>query len=644
MLRITYLKLAILFLPIVTWAQITVYPLERNISATNKNHLQGGRVKVVEPVSIPFWDDFSFSTGGMPIDTMWVNNASVLVNDGQAIDPPSVNVATFDGLDQNGVPYSPAPTDHLQYGYRDTLESQPIKMSEIDVADRNGVYLSFYFQAGGHGDPPDPNDFLRLEFKNDDDVWESIVLLRNDNAPDPTLFYDTLIQIDDARFFHDEFRFRFISFGRKSGRYDAWHVDYVYLNKGRNPDDRSRPDRAITSRLTSLFDGYYGIPKAHLDSSRIITAPRFKAYNLKIGPPQPTNYRIDGTFRQYHDGVETVNTMQIGTESGINGGGDAAFNSLERKDVALFYLPDADDPTQFDYTADSIKVKLEIRLFADDVFDVETGEYSEDYDPAVYAPIDFRLNDTISQSYIIKDFYAYDDGSADYAGGLVDPGNQLAYKFEMKVTGQDTLNGLYIYFPYFAGPVASTVDFFIMNHAGGQPGSILYEQTVSVTRTANNKFTFVELDQGVIVEDIFFIGYREPFSGSLRIGLDKSHDTGGNMYFRLSENGNWQVNDRVTGSFMIRPRIGHGDIITGLPEEEKNPVSFYPNPSRGSFTVKGQFEQLHITTLTGQPVSFEMEDLVDEKRIHMEGASTGLYIARYRSGSRVFTEKIVVRK
>ncbi len=643
-LKFRLLYIVLTWLPLSAFAQLTEQPLEKRITPRKTS---SAKIQTATPLALPFWDDFSFTTEDHALDSLWINNSAVLVGNGQGVNPPTINVATFDGLKANGTPYSPSPTDEFDFGYRDTLESQPIKMTDVADFLRNSVFLSFYYQGGGNGERPDPKDFLQLDFKTNtgSNTWETVAKFVADSNFDPDIFYDTLIQINlnMTKFNHDDFRFRFISFGRKSGRYDAWHIDYVYLNKGRDENDTSRPDRAITSKLTTLFDGYYGIPKVHLDSSRTISAPQFEAYNLRAGDPTTTTYQIIGTFTNYHNGVSTLNSTQIGPGlPGINGS-DATFEALSRKLVTLPYLPDPD--TQFDYTADSIKIKLNIKVFADDVYDVDTGIYSEDYDSAKHYPIDFRANDTTSQSYTIKDYYAYDDGVAEYAVELTNTGNQLAYLFKMKTNTQDTINGLFINFPLFSGARADNVDIFICESKNGSPGPVLYEQNISITHSGNNALPFVLLSEGVIVKDTFFVGYREPSQGHVRIGLDKSNDTGNRFYYKINETSAWQINDRISGSLLIRPRFGTGQIqiVSGVPEEQRF-GSIYPNPSSGEFYLKGTVNHIQVINLAGQSVNFTVEDFNDEKRINMTGAPSGIYVIRYRAGSNLFTEKIIIRK
>src|SRR5690606_38799936 len=116
-------------------------------------------------LTLPFFDDFSKPTSGLYPDTMrWKDRYSVWVNDGMAIRPPTINVATFDGLDSAGRPYSA--NDILLTGYADELTSQPIDLSvaALSVAERPSVYLSFFYQWQGNIEAPDEKDFLELDF------------------------------------------------------------------------------------------------------------------------------------------------------------------------------------------------------------------------------------------------------------------------------------------------------------------------------------------------------------------------------------------------------------------------------------------------------------------------------------------------
>jgi len=617
----------ICWLPLTAWAQLQVYPLERSNKIVNTPS-QAARVKA-DPLSLPFWDDFSFTQNKYPVDALWFNNKSVLVSSGQGINAPTLNVATFDGLTADGTPYSPSATDYLDFGYRDTLETQPIKMSEVTLPFRNSVFLSFFFQWSGNGEPPDFNDFLRLEFKNDSGIWEEIVTTRKDEGYDETQFYYYNIRINETKFFHDDFRFRFVSFGRKSGQYDAWHIDYVYLDKGRIPDNSSFPDRAVHVLPTTNFNKYYSIPTKHFLESMTITPPSFGLSNLE-GISQPMNYQLGAIVKSFKENVLLSEyAIQLEDSASIS----PTITPFEKRIIQTDATPDF---SNFDIAADSIVMEYQVTLRGGDTIRFDYGD------------IDFRVNDTINFNYSLSNYYAYDDGEAEYSAGLTQPGNQLAYRFDMETDGKDTINGLFIHYPLFAGTSPTSIEFFIrQNITDPEQDALLYSQVIPVSRTTNNQFIEIDLLEGeqihgVPVQGSFYIGYTEPLSGRVRIGLDKSNDSGDRLFYRLSSSSAWAPNDRIAGSFMIRPRFGKGSVTVGLPETPAT-ISFYPNPNAGEFYIKGHADVLQVINITGQSIGFSSEELGDQKRISLSNPVSGVYFVKYRTGFGVSTTKILVR-
>src|SRR5690606_26458078 len=165
----------------------------------------------------------------------------------------------------------------------------------LPVAERDGVYLSFFFQCQGNIEPPDERDFLELNFLTVDSTWETVMTIHPREDFDPTVFYDTIIKIEGERFFHDKFQFRLRAYGRLSGPFDVWHVDYVYLNKGRTISDLSFPDRALSTQLGPLFGKYRSMPRRHFFSNDQMTPPHFEVQNMKNALAS-VNFRTDGVF------------------------------------------------------------------------------------------------------------------------------------------------------------------------------------------------------------------------------------------------------------------------------------------------------------------------------------------------------------
>jgi len=633
--RKVYYLLLLLCLPVAAFSQIKQYGPARKAPAKVTSSTNAKR-HAVNPVALPFWDDFSFAKGTHADSLLWIDNDKVFVNDGQAINPPSINVATFDGYNANGRPYSSVA---LETGYGDTLESQPILLGNVPVPDRDKIYLSFFYQPGGNSEMPNPSDFLKLEFKSTTG-WVEIHRFTIKSNADPSVFYDTAIQIPVAtlpgerEYFHNQFQFRFTSFGRLSGSYDAWHLDYVYLNKRIfNDKNTSISDRTIAGPLPSILDdGYFAVPYPHFikDPDSYLSTLSLDFFNLKdTGFSQVIDYTSYFKITTYQDNTASVTLNESENDDNV-----LPLPSRQRSVRNINNLLDASD---FVTDADSAKITIKVGF--------NSGDLNEDYFSR-YIPIDFRVNDTIEHTFSLSNYYAYDDGVAEYSAALAAQGNQFAYRFVMDSdVGQDTLNGVYFYFPFAGGTVPESVRIFVFEDDAGKPDSAFtYSLTVPVTRSDNNLFTEIEFTEGVLVRDTFYIGYEETITAKpdrIRIGLDASHDTGNQMFYRNTVYHPWIQNTDLKGSLMIRPRFGPATVITGT-EDKVEQAAIYPNPNRGEFYVKGRAENIQVVSLTGQSVDFYCEQSGEEKKIILQNVHPGIYVIRYRIGSKVLTGKILV--
>lgn len=608
----------------------------------------------MHPLALPFFEDFSKPFNEIYADTnRWQNSYSVWVNDGMAIRPPTINVATFDGLDSAGRAYSS--NDILLTGYADNLTSRPIDLGEgaLPIAERSSVYLSFLYQWQGNVEAPDERDFLELEFRTaEDNGWVSVMTISPKEDADPTRFYDTILQVSGDEFFHDHFQFRFRSYGRLSGPYDTWHLDYIYLNKGRNINDLSFPDRAIASQLGPLFGEYRAIPRNHFFSNEQLTPPTFEIRNMK-NMEASINFRTEGYFSStnFETGTTTTHEEVISKATPINLT-DNVLLANEHRTIRMDTLPDISNTQQFpaDPGIDSTLVRLTIALQTRDNIPLNkvppiepdsTGDYTENY-----LPILFTTNDTISADYVLSSYYAYDDGVSEYAAGLIGPGNLVAYAFEIDTSytlKQDTLVGFDIYFPPYAITSNQTVDFFIYHDDNGVPGELwLRIPSKRVLRKGINEFQRIEFLPALLIDEKrFYIGWREPVAGDVVVGLDISNDTGEKIF--VNTTGSWYQNEDVIGSLMLRPVFGSGIVDTSVGTEDQEAArSIYPNPTKGVFFIEGNIRNLKIITLTGEQVSFS--SITHEKRteIRMDIDIPGMYLLHYYEGQTLRTRKIIL--
>jgi hypothetical protein len=314
--------------------------------------------------------------------------------------------------------------------------------------------------------------------------------------------------------------------------------------------------------------------------------------------------------------------------------------ALVYNEQRVFTLPTIPDPTTFDSSADSINIKLNIIFDTkDDLIESQNGDY--DFD--VFNPITFRINDSISSYGILSDYYAYDDGEAEYGAGLNQPGAQLAYRFDMKTTERDTIVAVDIYFPRFGDESNQIIQFQIYKDLTNSASDVLYQGNIPIQRNSLNKFwriPFVELPIGV--KDKFYIGWKQLSSATIAVGLDKNTDSGSMIYTNI--NGSWEQNTTLKGSLMIRPVFGPGKgegVISGV--EETTPLSVYPNPNSGTFYVSTAVQEAILFDTTGKRISINLEAETDRTRISIQSPVTGLFVLRTFQNNAWTSSKVVVR-
>jgi hypothetical protein len=237
-------------------------------------------------------------------------------------------------------------------------------------------------------------------------------------------------------------------------------------------------------------------------------------------------------------------------------------------------------------------------------------------------------------------YYAYDDGFAENAIGLTQAGNRAAYLFDMLTTTPDTLTAFDIYFPDYGIISNLTAEFVVYDHADSVPGAVLYSlPSYTIKRVGLNNFQRIELNPPVLVKDKFYIGWKGPVGGTLKVGLDTNTDSGDKLY--VNTKGSWDQNTDITGNAMIRPVFGTRTITVGIPEEKLSNI--FPNPSEGEFYIPNNYYLLQISNVTGQSIPFETQDQGENRKVLLPGVSSGLYILRFQKDGKLFSSKIIVK-
>ncbi|MDP2189633.1 MAG: T9SS type A sorting domain-containing protein [Sphingobacteriaceae bacterium] len=543
-------------------AQEVITPLASNPlqAQYNANFRIANRL---DTINLPFVDDFSGSQV-TPSATRWTDRF-VYVNTDMAEAPPTLGVATFDGLNQFGVAYDIfSPTAS---GVADRLTSQAINLGADDAAD--SIYLSFFWQPAGLCDPPEATDSLTLEFFGRDGDWYSVWRVTGtSNRP----FRQQLVRVGDSLFFHQGFRFRFTSYGNLTGNVDVWHLDYVRLARNRTSVDTAITDVGFKLRPSSLLNVYQEMPFKQFKAD----SARYKALNhtvlaRNLGADRNVAYKF--TTRNFLNGDVVV---------------DAAFQNISP-------FSGSSDVT-FSFPSFPINISNSDSLTLQTTYLLQNS------------PDFLARNDTVRRFQRFWNHYAFDDGTAETGYGLNIIGGSIAYKFY--VTTPDTLRGMWMYFTQAAENASLELfnlkvwSFIGENQFTGSE-SLLRQQELLRPRYADSigQFMYYALDTPVVVRDSFYVGWQQLTPRLLNIGLDRNNNPQGVKWFNTQ--GQWNPS-LITGAWMIRPVLG-GPLVypTALPTITNLRMQLYPNPASDFIILRCEcaVKQWNIKDMTGRVVA-----------------------------------------
>ena len=581
-----------------------------------------GRSARTAAVNLPFFDDFSLSKNGKVGADLWLTSGGTLVNNTLPLNHPTVNVVTFDGLNGSGVPYSF--TNENSEGPGDTLTSQPINLAGF--APKDSLYLSFYWQARGLGELPDTNDSLQLQFKNKRNVWRT-VWVRKGGLVDNN-FKQDLIALRDTALFGGNFQFRFQQFGRESGFFDVWHIDYVYLNANRNARDRPTKDLAVRQPISSFLKRYSAMPLAQYlanpraETSDTLTTELNSLFNQTRRP----------TFFFTAKDERTNQIFQASLESGFIQ--VFSFSSFLTK-IKVQPLPD------------EIKSLKKLTLVSTFAFNT-----TDEQDPPIRG-IDLTRNDTISGRTVFDDYFAYDDGSAELAAFNVKPLSRTAVQFILNKP--DSLAGMRLNIvPIRKNLINQPMTLQVWNNERGKPKNLLYQKSYRVSYPADPRSGFVDFkfDFGVAVKDTFYVGWLQIGNDPLPVGLDKNTRSEDKIF--TNEGQEWisqaaRRNDpnylSVSGSLLIRPVLGSAPkppVLANSPEILPQLLVF-PNPTTGVVRWQNEsIQQIELLNLGGQILQHHLVNAL-QNELNLGQLPTGLYLLRLSDGKRSQVQKLLIQ-
>jgi|GEM_PF-326353 hypothetical protein len=594
---------------------------------------------VIDTLSLPLWDDFSYKRS-TPDSSTWLYGQHVFVNNGYTYLPPSFNVASLDGFDGNGMAYE---NDAGNNGIGDSLVSQPIDLSNFTI--NSNINLSFFWQEGFGGFAPDQQDSLKLSFKNADGNWIQVHGFGGNGNIEPTLFSQHFERVNDSSFLHEGFQFKFEVSGNLAGDFDVWNLDYIYLNEGNTPVNTqdneydSYEDRTFSRKASTPFASYYALPLHHLEADWLeenLHTSDFIYNNLWAG--NANNFSFGTEF--FSIVYDTLKPQNI----------------IDSLDVDGVFLTDLQDTARFTYqvknktnfinhlmsekeTEDSVYLNYQFNLGTNDSLFFETINGVAQY----YPELSFRENDTISTTIPLHDYYAYDDGSAESRIQLNSRNYLLAQGFEM--IGERYLTGIEIYAPNIAqNSSTQNITLLVWNNLTANTSDVLRAQNVLINEsTSINQFQRFSFDRPVLLDGDFFIGYREENDDPISIGFDKNTNSADKLFYNQS--GSWEPNIVLEGSIMIRPVFEKARITVSNKNEINNDwdIRAYPNPNKGRLKLTENWDEISIYDLQGR-LQFQSHKTENQTEIDISQLKNDLYLLKIRKANQIKTLKLMIKK
>lgn len=580
-------------------------PLQQNkIKPTGET---GSLFRVKAENSLPFWDDFS---AGM--DTLKWSFSGATFTNSIGLNTPSYGAILLDGVAGDGKPYS---LNLTETGGTDSFTSKPFDLSLLNAAARKNLYLSFYWQAGGRGEIPDETDLLSLEILSKEGKWISIWQQFGGLQVAKPIFTQEIIKIPED-FQHDAFQFRFVTAGRKSGPFDSWLIDYVYFNSNRSPADTTYLDRSLTRSNQLKLGRYSAYPYVLLES----------AAELKWSKIKNEFYNLENRFRAMEYSI-TIEDSSSATSTIINANTpfNPVPNALERREFESRELKDIPLPKN----ETILQIKTALTTGDDYLYEIHAK------DTTWYTQVDFSINDTVSSTFPLLDYFAYDNGTADYAAGINQRSGQLAVKYTSPK--EVYLKGISI---NFSNPrqVDQAIDLIVWKELDQKP--IYRKEDLIAVKEAGEDLLYYSLDTNIKVSGDFYIGYAQFTNDFVHVGLDKENDNGEQIFYNVR--GTWAQNTEVIGSLMIRPHV-----VLEAPFEEtgstSSPTLLYPNPVYNELNVKGTFNELRIFDSYGREIFLERQTIKNGEIINFSGQRPGIYIVNTLSDKGTESFRIVVK-
>ena len=586
-------------------------------------------------VELPFFDDFSY--GGVRPDVALWQDEDVLINRSYGVTPPSIGVATFDGLDFDGQPYT---------GGGNGRRGQPrdfLTSASVNLAGQDGTVLSFYVQPRGLGNRPELQDSFLVQFLDVTENWQTVYAregVRNTVGNTVALPFEGVTVDVPAEYQYDGFQFRFVNLSTETGGVDNWNLDYVKLSN--TSTTLITQDLALIEEPFRLVATYTSVPVRHLQaagSELLVDSIFLRLWNHRadITPVTQSNYTVANAGEPFFSSSAGLFPSSFfGRDNGI------APQTFETRRATFEQLPTAGTIRDFLF---GLNPEEDYTLTTTYALTVATED-------AGFAPAIAR-NNRASQQTVLADYLAYDDGTAELAieGNA---GNVIVQRYTAYVP--DRLVGVRIRLPRgLADTRDQLLHFEVYGDDGaGRPGELLYAFSAPVLYAEDfytdslEAFTSYALPEELeLPVGDFYVGWRQQNGDrSVPVGFDRNNQPDSVQFFDLGQ-GFEPLVGSTRGAIMLRPLLEGADVMpTSLTAPEAGPqVKLFPNPTNGIVNL------LVVKTLNSEEVTFRLYGITGQRLWEGRGTTVvdlsnfppGMYLLECRQGERSSRHKVVRR-
>jgi len=204
----------------------------------------------------------------------------------------------------------------------------------------------------------------------------------------------------------------------------------------------------------------------------------------------------------------------------------------------------------------------------------------------------------------------------------------VAYKFASFM--QDTLRAVNICFnDSYMEANKREFDLVVWDNDNGVPGNMLYTKQAVMVEQSNviNGFYTYTIPEGVPVNGIFYVGWKQLSESFLNVGYDVNTPNAGKQFYWL--NGVWSQS-QVPGTIMIRPVVGSPLVITSIDDihyKNKSSLNIWPNPAKDYININPGELQLYglsyitLTDLNGR----QLIKVPFSERVDISSLRDGMY-------------------